>query len=93
MVMVNIITTIMIAMIPMTIMLIWELHLRTTRCQYWVERPMSKQAKEKVRVPPASISVLGDDGDDGDDGVDHGDEHHDDDDDGPGVDHDDDDIP
>ena len=47
---------------------------------------MSKQAKEKVRVPPASISVLGDDGDDG---VDHGDEHHDDDDDGPGDDHDD----
>ena len=51
---------------------------------------MSKQAKEKVRVPPASISVLGDDGDDG---VDHGDEHHDDDDDGSGVDDDDDDLP
>ena len=32
--------------------------LRMTRCQYWVESPMNRQAKENVRVPPASIKVL-----------------------------------
>ena len=49
---------VMVLIMTRMMMMIMTRNLKMTRCQYWVESPMSRQAKEKVRVPPASINVL-----------------------------------